>query len=285
MKLTQSQLDSLLKALTLDVELVDDESNSDFVLSDALTVVDDTRSKILQPRWEQEHGKAIESAVNGKIGNIITRQLVDITGIDKSKLTSDMKDTDKIRTAIEHYKSTLQGDPESTAKKFQELIETHKKELEGKEEEWQRQLTEANDKYTTRDMREWVGNQLKDAPLNARYDKSVAASDLYAHLGSKYHMKWNEKDGKIEFYDKSNPNLPALKGNNVINLMDDAKEYFTARNGWETDMRNAQHDPTKGNDYVPKSASTAAKHGSSGNNLDTLNKELDSALSAAGVTV
>lgn len=281
MKLTQKQLEQVLKALQLDAEVVENESDSDFDMEDVLNKVDSTRGAILRPQWEQEHTSKIESAVNGKIGNIITRQLAEITGIDKSKLTSDMKDTDKIRTAFEHYKSTLGADEQSTAKKVQELIDAHKNELTTKESEWKQQLDAANEKYVSRDMRDYVNtNILKDAPLSPTLDRNVASQDLYSHLQSKYTMKWNEQAKKIEFFDKENPNMPALRGNQTINPLDDAKEYFTPRGNWATDMRNVQHDPNKGQPYTPNRAAPQTKTGSSGNTLATLNAEMEAALAA-----
>jgi|GEM_PF-3769362 len=253
MKLTQQQVLAALKAMGADVELVESDTDATYDLNAILESVDSNRSKVLQPKWEQEHGEKIVTSERGKLGNIIERILKRELKADIKKFTPDMMDEDKIKMAIDDYKATLEGDQQATAGKVTELIEAHKAEVDKIKADYEAQVKSANDKYIGRDMKDYVSGQLKDIPLSKKMDRDIAMEDFYTHLQNKYHLSYDEAKKAVGFFDKTNPNMPVLKNNMMLDLKDEAKEFFTPRGAWETDTRNEPFNPNEGQNYTPVS--------------------------------
>lgn len=251
MKLTQQQLIAAVKAMGADVELVDDDAASTYDLNEVLEAVDGNRSKILQPKWEQEHGENLTAAIKGEQNNRFERMLKNELNTDIKQFKDGMLLEEKLKIAIAGYKDTLQGEEQNTAKKIQELIDSHKSETESLKETYEAQVKSANDKYIGRDMKDYVSTQLKDIPLNKKMDRDIAMEDFYSHLQNKYHLSYDEAKKAVGFFDKANNAMPVLKNNMMLDLKDEAKEFFTPRGAWETDTRNEPYNPNQGQDYKP----------------------------------
>lgn len=284
MKLTQAELIALAKLVGVDAQVVEDSNESEYDSNAALQAIDGTRSKILQPKWEQEHSERLESQVNGKLGNIIERALIKELGVDKSVFQDGMKDSDKIRAAAAAFKSNLEGDQASIDKKFTEMLEKHNAEREQLSAEYEGKLKAANDRYVEKEIFEYYQNETSKFPLSERTDKVAATRNFVNHLQSKYHIGYDEAKKIAGLYDKNNPKAMALNaaGNNLVDIMEEAKSYFTPLGIWETDTRNKQYDPNKGQGYTPSQQPNNTGRGAG--SLDDVNKGISAVLQQAGLT-
>lgn len=241
-KLTQQQLLDLASALGLaGVEVVENESDSDFDRDAALSLIDGNRRKILEPQIREEVEGSAKVAAEGRVLGGIRAMLARNTGLSHSKLKEFPEDKmeDAIKAAIQHKISQIEGNTEETTKKFEELMQAHNQALEAKETEWNGKYSELNDKYVTRDMLDVLRGKLKDAPLPEGLDKDIAAKDLMSHLREKYHLSYDEAQKAVALMDKANPAIPALNEakNAQIDILAEAKNYFEPRSLWVTDMR------------------------------------------------
>lgn len=242
MKLTQKQLLDLASALGLEgVEVVENETDSDFDNNAALSAIDGSRRKILEPLIKSELEGELKASIEGKHNGAIRAMLARASGLSHSQLkkleSSSLEDA--IKAAFDHSKSSLEGDQQATAQKIEEMLNAHNDALTAKETEWKGKYDELNNKYISRDMLDVFMGKLKDAPLPEKLDRNIAAKDFMNHLREKYHLSYDEAKRTVDLMDKTNPSMPALNEakNAQIDIMAEAKSFFEPRAAWVTDMR------------------------------------------------
>lgn len=250
MKLTQSQLLSLLSGIGLpDVEVVEDESQSDFDENGALSAIDGNRRGILEPQIKTELEGSLKPALEGKLNGSWKSAIHRLTGIPRKELDKTDNLDEVVKLAISHKVGLLEGDKEQTAAKVDEMIQTHQQAIDALKQEYDGKLTAANEKYISRDKLEYVRGLLKEAPLPEGLDKDIAAKDYMRHLEDKYHLAYDEANRKAMLMDKQNPALPALNEskNAHIDFMAEAKAFFEPRSLWMKDMRGVNPAEKMGN--------------------------------------
>lgn len=260
MKLTQSQLLSLLSGIGVaDVEVVDDEAQSDFDNDALLSTIDANRRGILEPQIKSELEATVANAREGKLNGSWKSALHRATGIPRMDLEKIDKIDDAVKLAVQHKLALLEGDAQATSAKVDELIQTHQQALEAQKSEYEKQLTAANDKYIYRDKLDYVRSLLKEAPLPEGLDRDIAAKDYMKYLEDSYHVSYDEANRKAVLMDKNNPSLPALNEakNAHIDFMAEAKNYFEPRSLWMKDMRGKNPaDAMGGKGDLPKLPNT-----------------------------
>jgi hypothetical protein len=237
MKVTLQQLTEFVKAAGVaHVEVVEDESQSDYNIDNALTEIDSSRTSIIRPKIEQE----IQTNAQGKVFGIVKGALARITGAGRGEIDKFEKIEEAIDFAVKHKSSLLEGSQSDIDAKFNALAENHQKEKDALKAEYESKISEATNKYVQRDIQNSLATQLGSAPLPDNTDRLIAANDFQKHLAEKYHVTYDEAAKMIKLYDKENNAAPALNSSktNPVNIMDEAKEYFTPRGLWRTDMRD-----------------------------------------------
>lgn len=241
MKATQSQiLEKLLPQIGLaNVVVVEDEADADFDLNAALGTVDENRSAIFKPQLEESLRTELSSSINGRRGGELRNHLIKLTGIPRGQVEKIEKDEDAIKAAIAHKMALIEGDTKEATKKIDELIAAHNSEKEQIIGEWSAKEQAAIQKYIDRHVADYYEtNILSDAPLNKKADRKTLAEDFKNHVSNNYTVKFDEDKRTVELMDKKNPALPALNGNQKVDLKELAKDFFTKRGVWETDTRN-----------------------------------------------
>lgn len=240
-KLTQKELLDLASALGLaGVELVENETDSEFNLDTALSLVDGSRKPIIESQLrsgiEEAMRKEIEGRVNGSWRSALNRA----TGITHSKIKDIESIDDVLKLAIGHKVSSVEGNQEETTRKFEELVAAHNEAITKANQEWEGKYNSLNDKYIGRDMLSVIEGKMKDAPLPQKLDRKIAAEDFMGHLRNKYHLSYDEAQRAIALMDKGNPAVPALNETRTqaVDMMAEMKSFFEPRALWVTDMRH-----------------------------------------------
>lgn len=260
MKATNAQLAEALKAVGLqDVELVESEADADFDLDGFISAIDSNRESILKPRLTEELTGQIQSAIGAKAGHGLRKALRDITGMDKKALDAIPADADAIKAAVEYVRGSANATQDDIQAKIDEMIAQHNQEIEAKNSEWEQKYNTLNSKYIDRDVSAWYRAQLKDAPLPKDADKETLADDFKRYMADKYHNAWNEEQKAVGLFTKENPNMPALNGSKHVDIMEEAKGYFSKRGQWVTDMRNATPTGVPPTPAMPSLATPANK--------------------------
>lgn len=285
MKVTQSQLVEFLKTLGVgDVEVVENDTDADFSADDVLTAIDTNREPIIKSRLHDSIYQDAAKTISGKAGGTLRKYLRELTGIDRKAIDSIENDADAIKAAIDFKVGTLTQSQEDVQAKIKELQEAHDSELQAKKGEWEKQYNDLNTKYTERDLRGHFRTLADAYPLPAKGDKSELSGDFYQYMANKYALKYDAEGKKLEIFDKANPNMPAMANNRLLDINEEAKNYFSKRAAWETDMRNAELPKTPGTPYTPAAPGAAQTiPGMQEYNPKSIVDSINAAASAAGV--
>lgn len=255
MKLTQEQLLILAKTVGIqDVQLVEDEKDSEFDLDVALQSIDSNRSTILKPQFEQELRADLEKSIAGKVGGTLESGLKRTLGCPSSIFTPDMKDPQRIEAALNWKVAQLDGSVQDAQKEIASILEKHQADMDATKQDYEAKLSEANQKYIDRDIQEFIQGRLKDAPLPTTSDRAVVTKDFVQHLRSKYHLNYDEAKKQVDLHLKDNPSMLALNENKTkpIEILAEAEQFFSPRGLWMKDMRHeapANHMPANAQGY------------------------------------
>lgn len=241
MKVTQQQALELLKTVGIkDVELVEDEKDSQYNSDAAIQLIDASRESIIKAKFDADQVTEANKAATGRALGTLKAALKRWSGAEEKMFTKDMTPDQMIETALAHYTNTIDQDKGEAQKQLDEILARHQQEKTQLEDAYKSQLSEANSKLTRRDIMEYIGQQMKDAPLRKGYDKNIAVEDAYNHLSSLYDLQWDEANKKVNLIDKKTK-ISALNeaGTLAVTPMDKIKPYFESRGAWATDMRDA----------------------------------------------
>lgn len=242
MKLTQAQLLEAAKAIGLQgVEVVENESDSDYDLNAVIAAVDDNRGKILRPKIEEEVSSELTRSIDGRRGGELRNYLIKETGIPRKDIEKIEKDHDAIKAAIAYKSSLIEGDTKEVKAKFDEIIAQHNTEKETLVKEWEDKVNAERNIRIRRDAVDYLQNSVfKDIPLSEDADRSVISQDYYNYLQGEFDARFDETGKKIDLYDKAKPSFPAtIAGTSQpVNLIEHAKQYATVRGSVKKDMRD-----------------------------------------------
>lgn len=238
MKATQTQIIEFLQKLgVVDVEIVENEDDSEFNASEALTSVDGSRTPIIQQKIEEGLRDSITPEIKGEIYGRVNATLSKEFGVSRSLLEKAENVNDVAALIKQEYTSNFEGDKSEMEKKYNELLSTKSQEVEAKETEWKDRYAQLEDSYYTREMIDYVLAKLKDAPVT--WDRQIAAKEILADAKNKYDVKI--EDGELKLYDKGKNTLALNDAKNEpINITDYSRGYLQDRNGWAKDMRGAK---------------------------------------------
>lgn len=239
MKLTQKQLTDLLQAAGVQhVEVVEDEANSDFSLDDALLAIDSAREHVIRPKIEQDVYDTRISKEIGKLHGTVNSLLVKHTGASRSQLDKINGLDERFDAAYKHREAQTQGSQDEINAKFEEMLRNHEQEKQTITQQYESQLNEARNKYVQRDIQSNLATILNSAPLRDGVDRIIAANDFQKHLAEKYDLTYDEAGKKIQLLEKGGNTIALNEGKTqAIDIMSEAKNYFTPRALWQEDMR------------------------------------------------
>lgn len=241
MNFTQQQAIEALKVLGVQAaEIVDDESKSDFNMDTFLQTVDAKRAEILKPKWQQEIGDTAEKEAAGKLAGVLTARLAALTGMKRSDLDKIEKLSERVDAAIAYKNSLHEGDAQQVEAKIQELVGKHNQTIEELQGKYNQDIEGWKNKYVAKEIGQSIYGKLKDAPILDTADKLVASGDFQKHLADKFNLSYDEASGEVKLFSKANPAMPALNeaGTAPIDLLAEAKNYFTPRGLWQTNMKH-----------------------------------------------
>lgn len=256
MKFTQDQLIEAVKAVGVPVvEVV--EADGDYTADAFLTAVDTAREPIIKTKLVPDLEAEAFRKISGKLGDLLGVSLAKATGIPRSKFQDFETDEEKVKFALDSFKETYSKDTEGLRAELDTLVKKHNEALEKVKSENEAALKIANDKYIDRDIQSYLATSLKDAPLPDGADRNILGSDFKRHLQDKYNLTYDEATKAVQLFKKDNPAAPAMNaaGTGFVNLLDEAKDFFTPRGQWQTDMRRKNPGDAmqgQGNGYQPE---------------------------------
>lgn len=268
-KATLPQTLEALKAAGVDIEIVDNETDSTYDIDSVLSSIDDNRGKILKPKIAEELEQGAWEKATGKYGGLLRNKLCKETGIPISQLTKIEKDEDAIKAAIAYMNDNIQGEAAEVKKKFDEITTQHQKEIDELKSQHETALSAEKNIRIKRDSLDYIKKEvLKDIPLPDGADRDIIAEDYYNSLTNRYGVTYDENGKKIDLYQKEKPSFPAMKDGTTqpILLAEDAKGFLSVRGMVKKDMRdvnpadamkNANAQPYNNN--VPKQPVTPLK--------------------------
>ena len=256
MKITANKALEILKDLGVkDVELVDDDAQVDYDQDTVLLAVDEVRTPIIRQKIEADLRKTIETTIAGKQGDKLRRSLRDKFGIALADL-KDLDDEAAIAKAIDLYSGTLSKDTESLREVINKQAQEKADTIAALTAEKDKEVGAWREKYSERHILDHFVEQLKDAPINPKADKTAVAKmlkDAYAQQGIVF--DYDEATNKIVPLDKE---LRTIKlnaaGATQFSVKEGAEAVLSMYGLWEKDMRSQPPvTPTNGagQPYVP----------------------------------
>lgn len=255
MKITANKALEILKGLGVkDVELVDDEAQVDYDEDTVLLAVDEARSPIIRQKLEADLRKSIETTIAGKQGDKLRRSLRDKFGVALADL-KDLDDEAAISKAIEIYSGTLSKDTESLREVINKQAQEKADAITALTAEKEKEVSAWKNKYADRHVLDHITEQLKDAPLNPKADKSAVAKMLKNALEADLAFEYDEEKNSVVVLDRVT-RAPKLNtaGTAPFSIKDSAESVLTPYGLWEKDMRSQPPvGPTnqRGQDYQP----------------------------------
>lgn len=254
MKCTPQEAISLLQEVGLTVELV--EEGSEYDKNSAIQAIDAKRSEFLAPQIIQEFKDSEINKIKAAQGGSLRSKLVRKTGISRSELDKIQNDEEAIEAAFAFKAASLEGDKEETNKRIDEILNTHKLEVEGIKKEYQSQLAQAEEKYISKEMKEYFTSILKDAPLPQDSDRSLLAELVMNHIKGKVDLKLDAESKQPIAYKKgTEERLLNESRTAVYDFMPDVKSFLEPMGLWQKDTRGLNpSDLMKGTTPVPEAA-------------------------------
>lgn len=281
MKLTPKQQTELLSSLlNEDVEVVENETDSDFDRGVAVDKIGASLMPTLKSQYEKEWREEFEPKIAGKVGGTLERMLIRETSID-GKLLKGKSDEEKIKIALEYKmgqldkdKSEWQEELKRVGDEKQALIDQYEAKVKEVENDWR-------GKYNQKEINNFYRSQLDKAPLNPKTDKEIASRDFTQYMATKYNLSFNEAANMVEYFQKDKPELPAQSksASGKIEIMSEMEEYFKPRGLWETNTSNLPM-PQGGENYTPSGAGS----GNGKASPEALKEKRQAAYQSAGLT-
>lgn len=277
MKLTQAQLQTLMSSIGLEaVELVDDDAQSDFDQDKALQAIDNTRMAIIKPRVERDNYDRMRTDVSAIVAKEATKIIKQITGVDAEKIKGVEKWEDVLQIGLEHMKGLSGADKAELQNEIERMVQNHQKALQERDARLQDTEKQWREKWSAREIKNYLNeNVVQKSPLSQGADRFVLTDDLYNYIQSNYHVSYDEGKKEVKLFRKDKPEVPAMNETETefVKLNDIAKNFFTPRGLWQTDMRNQRPDPTAGEDYKPAESTRTFNRTDNVDPLEAFNKQ------------
>ncbi len=239
MKFTQTQaVEALVSLGVAAAEIVENEADSTFNNDELLAAVDTTRSVILKPKHKAELKEELERSVGGMIGKALEKHLKKTTGFNA--FTPEMTDDQKIQASLDFFVGNIEKNKGDAQEVINQLAATHAAEIEKLTRESGEKLTASEKRFIERDINEYFEDVVSKMPLLETANKKELAKLGKAFMESRFAIKYDEAGKKVGYYQKDNPEVPALNDakNNPLNDAEELKGYFSTIGVYKTDMRN-----------------------------------------------
>lgn len=210
-KITSQKAAQLLKLLGADVELVDDESLEEYQEQDLIDAITNNRKDVIRPKIQDE----IFSQLKGKQGGILRNHLVRTTGIPRNAIEDIDNDEDAIKAALAFREEKYSLDSKDMREQLDKIVKSHQDEIEKQQQDWEAKLKVANDKYTSRDINDYIVSRLDKMPLPDGADKKRIADLIRNELAKNIDLGYDESERKVLTFTKGtqNPALNKAKSN------------------------------------------------------------------------
>lgn len=238
-KITQKQLiESLQAAGVQHVEVVEDETQSDFNVDDILSSIDKSRSAIILPQHEATMFEKANTGAMGRVIGTVASELSRTFGIPRAEIVKFADLKEMVSKSADLYTANLDKDKTALAKQLEEMGTAHQVAIEAKDSEWGDKYKKAQDRYIDRDIDAALVEALKDAPFLPTTDKTQAAKLLKNQLKGDYDLSYDEETKQVSLLQKGTK-IAALNATNTSALkpFDKAKDIFEPLGMWQKDMR------------------------------------------------
>lgn len=234
-KITAQRALELLKRLGANVELAADESEEDFNEDEITRAIDDNRIVVIKPRIQDE----IHKDLKGKQGGILRGFLVKTTGISRKTLDEIENDEEAIKTALAFREEKYSADSKTMREQLEKISQSHEEEKTKLQQEFEAKLSEANNRYISRDINDHIVTLLEKMPLPDGADKRKIAELVRGELSAKVDLGYDEKERKVIVYTKGTQN-PALNKaqNNAFDWTEALTDTLTPLGLLRKDMRD-----------------------------------------------
>lgn len=241
-KLTQAQLIALAASVGVDVELVAEDSQSDFATGlnndTLLQAVDKSREGIIGSKLKDSLNGEIYGTVTKKVNNSMRKAVAELLGVAESELT-DKDAKEALTIGITAYGKKLEGDKSQTQAEIAKILDTHKAAMSAKETEWETKYNGKVAELTDREIMEHIMGAHKGAkglPVGANVE--LLAKTFRSHLDGKAILKL--EDGKLNLYRKDKPDMKLLNdaATQEVGVADFIKPFYTDLGLWREDNRD-----------------------------------------------
>jgi hypothetical protein len=231
-KLTTKQLTDLVSKLTnQSVELVENDTDSDYNEDTLLSAVDGTRTPIIRQLLKTEiHGEAsrkVNDAYRKSISSKFGVPLADLNGLESDAI---------LEKAIEHYRLNTTDTEKSQQKKIDEILKAHSDEVTRITSDWEKKHNEVTGQLTRKSLVDVLAKAHKNATgLPVDMNKDKAAEAFLSELERKGVLKLNEDGSDIEIYDRNDPSTRLLNSSKTANITvnDFLKGHYTELGLWK----------------------------------------------------
>lgn len=232
-KLTQEQLNQLLQAAGVEaVEIVNDPAQADdFELDTLLATIDQSRSKILRPRIEQELQETVDKKSQGKTNGILLTALIRNYGANRKELEA-MTPEEMVRFCIEKHNETLSKDGQGLRDEMSKMANDHAQELEKIKESHKQDIVAQKDKYNARNIH---SHYLKTISAKARIDgdDDIRAEGFGAYVTKRAHVVYDEEKDAIRLFQIDNPELPLQNEKRTQDItLDMLEDEYASKQGY-----------------------------------------------------
>lgn len=215
MKVSKAALEAFIKTILPTVEVVEDDTDSDFNSDEALRIIDEGREPIIKERVKDK----MHQELRGRYSGSLIRQLIRQAGVTEADLKDAGGDEEAIKKALSLYSARITNGASDSQKVIEELTSRHSAELDAVKAELNGVITDLRGKYNRKEMLGVIVNELEGANIRSGVDKQRLAKLVLDEVSSLTDLSYEEEGAKINFY-KKGTTAPALNksGNALFSL-------------------------------------------------------------------
>lgn len=239
MKLTQEQaIEALRLAGVTAAEIVENEADSEYNGDTVLEMVDTAREPVVRPKHRAEYRAEVETQIAGKVGKELERDLRQTTGI--VRFSDGATDKQKIKEAMDFLSANKDKNKEDAQAVINQMAEAHKAEIDTLRNELGEQLTASERKRVEKELTGYYEGVIAEMPILETANKKELAKLGRQFMESRFSVRYDEDGNKVGYYDKTNPEAPALNAskNNPLDDKEELKTYLSSLGVYKTDMRH-----------------------------------------------
>lgn len=231
-KFTAKQLTDLLSKLTNQaVELVENDTDSDYDENVLLSAIDSSRTPIIKQLVKDDiHGEALR-----KTNDAYRKSISSKFGVPLSELNGLESDA-ILEKAIDHYKSNSTDSDKAQQKKIDEILKAHSDEVARINGDWEKKHNEVTGQLTRKSLIDVLAKAHKNATgLPVDMNKDKAAEAFLSELERKGVLKLTQDGSDIEIYDRNDPTTRLLNQSKTANITvnDFLKGHYTELGLWK----------------------------------------------------